>query len=178
MAISFGGALYPWKSAQIIVLFVLGALIWVVFFVTQGFNILTSDRDRMFPIHFFKNKEALLLFLLMGTGAAAAFIPIYYIPLFFQFTRNDNALESAVRLLPFICVLSACILTNGALMSKFGYYKPWYVVGSALGLIGATLMCKFFFSRCPEQSLFCAPLLILASSTNHLGNNHGGNLWL
>jgi MFS family permease len=142
MAISFGGALYAWDSGQIIALFVVGIVIWIVFFFTQGFKIFTSEKDRMFPMHFFRNKEALLLFLLMGTGACAAFVPIYYIPLYFQFTQNDNALESAVRLLPFICVLSAFILLNGALMSKFGYYKPWYVVGSALGLIGSALMSR------------------------------------
>jgi MFS family permease len=147
MAISFGGALYPWNSGSIIALFVVGGVVWIAFFLTQSFSLFTTDRDRMFPLHFLKNKEAILLFLLMGTGAAAAFIPIYYIPLYFQFTQNDNALESAVRLLPFICVLSAFILMNGALMSKFGYYKPWYLVGSALGLIGSALMCKFLLAN-------------------------------
>ena len=143
MSISFGGALYPWNSGQIIALFVLGGVIWIAFFAVQKISLFTTDRDRMFPVHFLKNKEALLLFLLMGTGAAAAFIPIYYIPIYFQFTRNDSALDSAVRLLPFIFVLSGFILANGALMSKFGYYKPWYLVGSALGLVGSALLCKW-----------------------------------
>ena len=140
MAMSFGGAVYAWNSGSIITLFVVGILCWIAFFTTQHFCWLTNDRSRMFPMHFFKKKEALLLFLLMGTGACAAFVPIYYIPVYFQFTRGDTALQSAVRLLPDVFLLSGFILLNGALMGKFGYYKPWYLVGSAIGIIGSALM--------------------------------------
>jgi hypothetical protein len=39
-------------------------------------------------------------------------------------------------------------LLNGALMSKFGYYMPWYVLGGTFTTIGGSLMCKF-----PVQTL-------------------------
>ena len=142
MAISFGGALYAWNSGQIIALFVITAILWSVFAIQQYLAILTTVSDRMFPLHFLKNKEAILLFLLMATGATAAFVPIYYIPIYFQFTRGDSALESAVRLLPFITVLSAFILLNGGFMSKIGYYQPWYVCGTILGLVGGVCLCE------------------------------------
>jgi MFS family permease len=140
MAMSFGGAVYPWNSGPIIALFVLGISVWIVFFTMQAFSVFTDERNRMFPFHFFKNKEALLVFLTMGVGACASFVPIYYIPLYFQFTRGDGALQSAVRMLPDIICLSAFILLNGSFMSKFGYYKPWYIVGFALGLVGCVLI--------------------------------------
>jgi hypothetical protein len=35
-------------------------------------------------------------------------------------------------------------IVNGVLMPKFGYYMPWYVGGSALVVIGSSLMCKSF----------------------------------
>jgi MFS family permease len=142
MAISFGGAVYAWNSAQIIALFVVGAVIWIAFATQQYLAFFTTAKDRMFPVHFLKSREAILLFLLMATGATAAFVPIYYVPIYFQFTRGDTALQAAVRLLPFIFVLSACILSQGAFMSKTGYYKPWYVCGTILGIIGGVLMCK------------------------------------
>ena len=141
MAISFGGALYAWNSGQIIALFVVAAVLWAVFSVQQFLALFTTVDDRMFPVHLLKNKEAILLFLLMATGATAAFVPIYYIPIHFQFTQGDSALASAIRLLPFIFVLSAMILLNGGIMSRIGYYKPWYVGGTALGLIGAACLC-------------------------------------
>lgn len=142
LAINFGGVLYPWNSGQIIALFVISGILWIVFGVQQTFAILTSVDKRMFPTHLLRNKEAVLLFLASASGYSACFLPIFYTPIYFQFSRGDDALESAVRLLPYIMVLSATILVNGFLMSKLGYYMPWYAIGSALALIGSVLMCK------------------------------------
>lgn len=141
MAINFGGTLYAWNSGQIIALFVVAGILTIVFALQQAFSIFTRNQDRMFPVHFLRNKEAVLLFVITAAGNCAAFIPIYYIPLYFQFTRGDAALKAAVRLLPLICTISATILVNGALMSKFGYYQPWYVGGNVLILIGGVLFC-------------------------------------
>lgn len=142
MAINFGGTTYAWDSGRIIALFVLSGVLFIAFGLQQSFTFLTDPASRMFPVHFFRNKEALLLFVLAAACNAAAFVPIYYIPIYFQFTRNDTALDSAVRLLPLIFTLSATILANGFLMSKLGYYQPWYVVGSALALVAGVLLCK------------------------------------
>jgi hypothetical protein len=70
------------------------------------------------------------------------FITIYYLPLYFQFTRGASALQTSVRILPYILFLSISVLFNGYYMSKTGYYFPWYIFGSALHLIGGALLCK------------------------------------
>ncbi|MCJ1360924.1 hypothetical protein MMC16_000019 [Acarospora aff. strigata] len=142
MAISFGGTLYAWSSGQIIALFVVAAVLVILFAFQQVFTLFTRIQDRMFPVQFVKNKEAVLLFILTAAANTAGFIPIYYIPLYFQFTQGDTALDSGIRLLPLIFLLSATILVNGALMSKFGYYQPWYVAGNALALIGSVLLSR------------------------------------
>lgn len=67
-------------------------------------------------------------------------VPTYYIPLYFQFVRGDSALTAAVRLLPFIILMVAFGFLNGALMSKLGYYMPWYLGGGVLTTIGGALM--------------------------------------
>ncbi|KAI9768084.1 MAG: hypothetical protein M1840_005118 [Geoglossum simile] len=142
MAINFGNTLYAWSSGQIIALFVVSGVLFIVFGIQQAFSLLTVTSDRMFPAHFLKNKEAVLLFILAAACNACCFIPIYYIPIYFQFTRGDGALDSAVRLLPLIFILSATILTNGFLMSKLGYYQPWYVLGSVLALVAGVLLSR------------------------------------
>lgn len=144
LAINFGGTLYAWNSGQIIALFVVAGILFIVFGLQQVFTIFTRKQDRMFPIHFLRNREAVLLFILTATANCAGFIPIYYIPLYFQFTRGDAALKAAIRLLPLICMISSAILVNGALMSKFGYYQPWYVGGSILILVGGILFCMYW----------------------------------
>lgn len=75
-------------------------------------------------------------------AAFGCFISIYYLPLYFQFTRGATALQTSVHMLPFILFLSASVLINGQYMGKTGYYYPWYIFGSALHLIGGALLCK------------------------------------
>lgn len=61
-------------------------------------------------------------------------------PLFFQFTQGDKALEAGVRILPFIALMVFFCIINGALMSKWGYYMPWYLAGGIFMVIGGALM--------------------------------------
>ncbi|OCK84502.1 MFS general substrate transporter [Lepidopterella palustris CBS 459.81] len=58
----------------------------------------------------------------------------------FVFTRTDGPLDAGVWLLPFIAVLIVFIIINGTLMSKLGYYMPWYLVGGCIVVIGSALM--------------------------------------
>lgn len=75
-----------------------------------------------------------------SAGGTAVFVPIYMIPLFFQFTRGDSALRAGVRLLPYIAFVVTAIFVNGATLSKFGYYQPWFTAGGLLAVVGGTLM--------------------------------------
>lgn len=142
MATNFGGTIYAWDSGRIITLFVLAGVFAVAFAVQQTLSLLTKESDRMFPIQFLKMKEPVLLFISMAAANAGGFIAIYYIPTYFAFVRGDKPVESAVRLLPLIVLISVVILVNGALISKLGFYQPWYLAGGALVLIGGVLMCK------------------------------------
>lgn len=144
---------YAWSSSAIITLFVVGGVLWVAFFLQQVFNLGTSEVDQMFPLHISFQKEPLLLFLATAGGACACFIPVNYIPIYFIFTRGDSGIEAAIRLLPYIFVLSFTILINGALLGKLGYYKPWYLFGAPLLLVGGVLICKFVTGDVPYVSI-------------------------
>jgi MFS family permease len=142
MAINFGNALYAWNSGQIISMFVLSFVLLVAFGVQQKFAWCTTKAERMFPTHLVRNREANLLFICAACANTAGFLPIYYLPVYFQFSRGDSALKAAVRLLPLITILSATIIANGYLMSKLGYYQPWYIGGAALALAGNVLASR------------------------------------
>ncbi|MCJ1381687.1 hypothetical protein MMC17_004798 [Xylographa soralifera] len=140
MAISFGGIIYPWNSGQTIACFVVSGVLFIVFGLQQVFCVLTTEVHRIFPVQFLKNRTLIILFMQMSAAVTVFFVPIYFIPLFFQFAKNDSAVEAGVRLLPLVCFLVFSIILNGALMSKYGYYMPWYLAGSCLALIGSALM--------------------------------------
>ena len=140
MAINFGGIIYPWNSGQTIACFVVSGVLFIVFGLQQAFCILTTEDTRIFPCQFLKHKTLIILFMQMSASVTVFFVPIYFVPLFFQFTRNDSAIGAGVRLLPLICPLIFFVIVNGALMSKYGYYMPWYLGGGCIALIGSALM--------------------------------------
>ena len=140
MAISCGGIIYEWDSAQTIACFVVSGVLFIVFGLQQSFCVLTTEEARIFPCQFLLHKTLIILFMQMSAAVTVSFVPIYFIPLYFQFARNDSAIEAGVRLLPFVVFLVVAVIVNGALMSKYGYYMPWYLGGGCLALIGSALM--------------------------------------
>lgn len=144
MAINLGGSLFAWNSGSAIALFVVSGVLWIAFGAQQSFCIFTSKEKRIFPVHLLTQSMPVLLFLACSSVAVIAYTSVYYIPLYFQFTRGDTAIYTAVRLLPFICLLITTIHLSGMFMTRYGWYKPWYVIGSLSALITSILMGKSF----------------------------------
>jgi hypothetical protein len=140
MAVSFGGVMYPWDSGTIIGLFCCSGVLFILLGVQQVLVLFTTVERRIVPIAFFKSRTILILFAVTAAGGTSIFLPIYMIPIYFQFTRGDGALESGVRLLPFIMLMIFAVIANGAFLSKVGYYMPWYLAGGILIVIGGALM--------------------------------------
>jgi MFS family permease len=140
LAVNLGGVTYPWDSGRIIALFVVFGVLLIALCVQQAWTIFTTTARRIIPLQFFQSRMVLILFCCMACNGTITFVPTYMIPLFFQFTRPDGPLAAGVQLLPFIAVLIAFTIANGALMAKLGYYMPWFLVGGLLVVIGSALM--------------------------------------
>ncbi|CAG8953680.1 hypothetical protein HYFRA_00006569 [Hymenoscyphus fraxineus] len=140
MALSMGGVTWPWNDGKVIGMFVASGILFILLGFQQVYAILTTPTRRIFPIEFFKSRTILILFAMTAAGGTAIFIPIYMIPIFFQFTRGDGALEAGVRLLPFIMLMIFAVIANGAILSAWGYYMPWYLAGGIIVVIGGALM--------------------------------------
>ena len=142
MGLNFGGTLYAWNSGKNIAFFVVSGVILIVFTAQQMLLFATSERRRMFPLHFFKIKEAVLLFCLCALSNGTVYVAIFYIPIYFEFARGDSAMDAAVRLLPLIFMIVFFVILSGGIMTKWGYYWPWYLGGFPLALGGAIWFCE------------------------------------
>ncbi|KAI9686082.1 MAG: hypothetical protein M1822_004065 [Bathelium mastoideum] len=118
MGISFGGVVYPWNSGRTIALFVVAFVVTLLFALQQGSSFFT--KSPVFPV--------------------TCFLPIYFIPLYFQYVRGDSPLKAGVYLLPFIFFMVATVMICGSVVSKTGRWMPWFFYGGALVLIGGALM--------------------------------------
>ena len=135
MAISFGGIIYLWNSGQIIGLFVGSGILFIMLGIQQASAILTTKTRRIFPVHFLQNKEMVLIFCQMAAASTNTFVTIYFIPIYFQFVKTDQALHAGTRLLPYIFPLVAASMFNGLFMEKFRYYMPWFLFGGLFVII-------------------------------------------
>ena len=140
MGINFGGLVYAWGSDQTIALFVVAAVLTAVFWVQQILCLGTTKEARMFPMDFLRDKDLIILFLIEACASTVTFIPIYFVPLYFQFAKADSALEAGVKVLPLVVFLVVTITGNGLFMSFSPRPVPWIFVGGAFGLIGAALL--------------------------------------
>lgn len=140
IALTFGGVAWPWDDGRTIATLVVCGVILLVFIAQQYFAILTTPERRLFPIQFVASRTMVILHICTACGSTAMFVVIYYIPLMFQFSHGDNGIESAVRLLPFICVLSVFIMGSGHVLGLLGYYFLLYIVGGVFLLVGAAPM--------------------------------------
>lgn len=140
LAVSFGGVLYDWNSGTIIGLFVCSGVLFIALGVQQEFTILTTEARRVFPIEYARKKELVILFSQIAAGSTNSFIAIYFIPLYFQFVQQDEALQAGVRLLPYIIPLVFGTMLNGALMEKLKYYMPWFLVGGLLVIVSNAML--------------------------------------
>jgi Na+/melibiose symporter-like transporter len=140
VSLSFSGSTYAWNSAGSIALWVVFGACLIAYVVQQAFSIFTTDKNRIFPVHFLKSRTLVLLFVATGSAGAAQAITLFYTPLFFQFTRGDTALRAAIHLLPFICTYIFFVMAAGASLRIVGRYNLYYFIGGALIVTGSALL--------------------------------------
>lgn len=140
MAITFGGTLFEWRSTSMIILWVFVGILAIGFILTHKFHPFISAESRLYPAHMLRNKNLGILQFATFSAASAVYIPIYYIPLYFQFARGESPVDAAVKLLPFVFMIATTAIINGFSMSKLGYFMPWFLVGAVLAVVGGALM--------------------------------------
>ncbi|KAJ0383082.1 hypothetical protein COL922a_011226 [Colletotrichum nupharicola] len=146
MGISFDGVMYDWNSGQEIALFVVAGVLFIVVGLQQAYCIGTTEERRLFPVELIVSRKyyrtIILMFCITASGGCAIFVPVYFIPVFFQFTRGDSAIDAAVRLLPFIILAVFVTLLQGGVLShpSGGLYFPWFTVGGAIVVAASSLM--------------------------------------
>ncbi|MCJ1419595.1 hypothetical protein MMC32_005950 [Xylographa parallela] len=121
MALTFAGGAWPWRDARTIVLFIVFGLLVAAFAIQQYFNIFTTQANRMFALQLLRSRTQILLYFSTSAAVTALFVPVYYIPVYFQFVQNDTALMAAVRLLPFVLITISSNMAAGVILPKIGY---------------------------------------------------------
>lgn len=130
------GGQWPWNDGRTIATFVTFSAVLVLYSLQQYFSVLTTPARRAFPVHLLRYRTQVLLYVVTAAGTTTLYVVVYYIPLYFQFVNDDEALMAAVRLLPFVVIGVTVNLISGSLLHLIKVYVVIYVIASVFLLVG------------------------------------------
>jgi EmrB/QacA subfamily drug resistance transporter len=132
---SLGGTTYAWNSAEIIVLGVLGAALLVVFPFVEA-----RAAEPILPLELFRNRNFAVTSAIGFIVGFALFGAITYLPLYLQIVKGHSPTESGLLLTPMMGGLLVTSIVSGNLISKFGRYRPFPILGTALMTLAMILL--------------------------------------
>ncbi|KAL7623195.1 hypothetical protein AAE478_006876 [Parahypoxylon ruwenzoriense] len=136
----FLGSIGTHGAGAAIVTWTVFVLVVVAYAIQQACNIGTTPERRLLSSCALLNDRTILNTWICTCGSAAAYgTLLYYVPIYFAFAHAYGPLAAAVRLLPFIGVFIFTIILSGVLLPAVRVYKPFFLVGTALILIGGGL---------------------------------------
>ncbi|MGZ4359574.1 MAG: MDR family MFS transporter [Gaiellaceae bacterium] len=137
LALTWGGTEYPWASAEIVSLFVAGAVMLVLFVLQEG-----RAAEPIIPLGLFRNR-------IFDAGSAAGFIvglamfgAIVYLPLYLQVVHGVSPTSSGLRLLPLMLGILTTSIVSGRLISRIGRYRAFPIAGTIVMTVGMFLLSR------------------------------------
>jgi EmrB/QacA subfamily drug resistance transporter len=134
---SLGGTTYPWGSPQIIALALVGVGLTVVFLVVER-----RAAEPVIPLGLFANR-------VFSAASAVGFVmgfvmfgALTFLPIFFQDVKGLSPTVAGLRLLPLMGGLLLASIGAGQLVTRWGRYKVFPVVGTFLMVVGLFLMSR------------------------------------
>jgi EmrB/QacA subfamily drug resistance transporter len=132
---SLGGISWPWGSGPSIATLALGIMLAIGFLLVER-----VAAEPVIPLHLFTvrvfNASSAIGFV-MGF---AMFGALTFLPLFLQNVKGVSPTVSGLRILPLMLGMLGASVTSGRLVTRWGRYKIFPVLGSALMTLGAYLL--------------------------------------
>ena len=139
LALQWGGSTYAWHDARIIVLLVLAGILIILFIGVQ----IWKQEAATVPPRIITQRSVAAGFAFSFCGGAAMLVMVYYIPVWFQAIKGVDAVQSGINTLPFLIATALSSIMAGILVTKFGYYVPFMIIGPMFTAIGTGLTTTF-----------------------------------
>lgn len=139
LGLDFGGVLFPWSSAKVIALLVVGGAMILAFIYSEA----KVAKYPLIPMTLFRRRTNIAAFLVVFFHGFVFIAGEYYLPLFFQAVLEASPLRSGLLLLPFIVTGAIAGVFCGFIMHKTGHFREIIWVGTFLLTVGFGLFISF-----------------------------------
>src|SRR5579884_1534233 len=132
---TWGGTEYAWTSPEIIGLGVAGVVLLILFVFQE-----TRAEEPIIPLPLFRNpvfSVSSAIGFIVGFGLFGA---VVFLPQYMQVVRGESATNSGLLLLPVMAGVLVASIGSGQLITRYGHYKIFPIVGTAMTAVGLYLL--------------------------------------
>jgi EmrB/QacA subfamily drug resistance transporter len=134
---SLGGTSQPWGSVQSIALIVVGVALLVAFVYVEH-----RAKEPILPLELFRNRTFVVTSTIGFIIGLALFGSLTYLPVFLQVVKGKSPTSSGLQLTPMMGGLLITSILSGRAISRFGRYRPFPIVGTALMTVAMVLLTR------------------------------------
>ncbi len=132
---SLGGTTFAWASSPIIAMAAAGAALLVVWALVER-----RAAEPILPLKLFANRVFSAASVVGFVVGFALFGAVTFLPVFLQVAKGADPTTSGIQLLPLMLGMLITSVVAGFLISRWGRYKVFPVVGSAVMTLGLYLL--------------------------------------
>jgi EmrB/QacA subfamily drug resistance transporter len=132
---TLGGSIYPWLSAPTVMLAVAAVILIVCFIIVER-----HAAEPVLPLDLFRNAVFTLACSIGFVVGFALFGVTTFLPLFLQVVNGASPTISGLRLVPLMAGVLTTSIVSGLLITRWGRYKMFPIIGTAMMIIGMFLL--------------------------------------
>jgi EmrB/QacA subfamily drug resistance transporter len=138
--ITLAGDSFEWMSVETL-LMVGGAVLATILFIVVELR----SKEPLVPLTLFRNRTFTLAVIASIATGIAMFGASVYLGQYMQLARGATPTEAGVMTIPMIAGLLLSSIGVGALITRFGRWKPYLVVGSVFLIAGSYLLSTIHY---------------------------------
>lgn len=133
--VSLGGNQFDWNSVTSYALGIGSAVAIVAFVIVE-----MLVKEPIIPMSLFRNRTFTLSVVASIAIGVSMFATAVFLAQYFQLARGATPTESGLMTIPMIIGQMGASIIIGQLVSRFGKWKSWMILGSVLAVVGVSLM--------------------------------------
>ncbi len=132
---SLGGTTYPWASWPIVLFGIAAVVLAAVFIIVER-----RAAEPVLPLKLFRNRVFSASSAIGFVIGFAMFGALTYLPQYMQIVKGVSPTSSGLRLLPMMAGLLLTSIGTGQIISRWGRYKVFPILGTAVMTCGLYLL--------------------------------------